>query len=110
MGKDLEDRKRKQDSWERLYSANQDSFENAGEPILAQISIFTDGSKTEEHLGAGYVIYRLGNEIEVNSTRLAEEITVYQAEVLAIKLAVDKLLEIKITEDKYITIYTRKLR
>ena len=106
MGIDLEDTdKRKQDSWEKLYTVNQDSFKNEGEPIPAQISIYTDGSKTEEHVGAGFVIYRQGNEIEINSTRLAEEITVYQAEVLAIKLAVDKFREIRNPEDRYIKIF-----
>ena len=41
-----------------------------------------------------------------NSIRLAEEINVYQAEVLAIKPAVRKLLEIRKTEFKFIKIFS----
>ena len=44
---------------------------------------------TEDHVGARYVMYMQCVEIHTNSTRLPNENTVYQAELLAIKLAVD---------------------
>lgn len=66
-------------------TVNQERFLNTGKPIPAQISIYTESSKTVEHVGAGFVIYRHGWKYTI--THLSEEITIYQAEVLTIKLA-----------------------
>ena len=90
------------DMWGNKYTVNQESFLNTNKPTPAQISIYTDGSKTEDHVGTGYVIYKQGAEIHTNSTRLPNKNTVYQAEVLAIKLAVHKLLEIKVEKDRFV--------
>ena len=73
MGIDLESTDRiNMDMWNNKFTVNLTSFLNIGHPLPAQISIYTDGSKTEDHVGSGYVIYKEGIEIHANSTRLAE--------------------------------------
>ena len=57
------------------YTVNQESFLNTNKPIPAQISTYTDGSKTEDHTGTGYFIYKQGVEIHTNSTRLPNKNT-----------------------------------
>ena len=96
----------KADKWEKLYRVNLESFVHTGPPVHTQVNIYTDGSKTEEHVGSGYVIYHKGEELTNESIRLEEEITVYQAEVLAIKLAVQKLLSIKTQDLKFVKIFS----
>lgn len=75
-------------------------------PILAQINIHTDGSKTDEHVGCGYVIYKGTREISANPIRLPEYCTVYQAEVMAIYLAANEGLCILKPEDTYIKLFS----
>ena len=92
--------------WEKKFTVNEDSFNSTSYPIQGQINIYTDGSKTDEHVGSGYVIYKHEREIESNSTRLSTDITVFQAEVLAIKLAVSNYLCNKSINDRYIKIFS----
>lgn len=54
-----------------------------------ELAVFTDGSKTESGVGAGVFIESLGYE---ESFRLPQHCTVYQAELLGIKKAADRLL------------------
>ena len=68
------------------------------------MKVYTGGSKTDDHVGSGYVIYRKGEELASESIQLEEEITVYQAEVLAIKQAVQTLSNIKAKEHKFVKI------
>ena len=96
----------KTEKWEKFYRVNLESFVHTGPPIHTQVNIYTDGSKTEEHVGSGYVIYYKEEELTSESIRLEEEITVYQAEVLAIKLAAQKMISIKTPEQKYIKIFS----
>ena len=42
--------------WQRNFKLNKESLTNRGFPIQTQINIYTDGSKTEEHVGCGYTI------------------------------------------------------
>ena len=103
LGIDLESTDRiEMDMWGNKYTVNQESFLNTNKPIPAQISIYTDGSKTEDHVETGYVIYKQGVEIHTNSTMLPNKNTVYQAEVLAINLAVEKLLKVKEEKDRFV--------
>ena len=107
MGIDLEGSdKRKQDIWEKQYKVNTDSFKIVGPPIHTQINIYTDGSKTNEHVGSGFVIYRGNLETETHSIRLLAENTVYQAEIFAIKCGAEKLLEVIGKNDKYIKLFS----
>ena len=62
----------------RNYTLNLDSFLTQKYPIQSQINIYTDGSKTDDHVGCGFVIYRGTTEIASSSIRLPEFCTVYQ--------------------------------
>ena len=42
--------------WSRDFYLDKNSFNSTGLPIQSQINIFTDGSKTDEHSGSGFVI------------------------------------------------------
>ena len=88
--------------WEKNYTVNTDFFSCTNYPIQSQINIYTDGSKTDEHVGCGYVIYKGQVEIAADSIRLPEYVTVYQAEVLAMKLAAEEAAEILTPNDLYI--------
>ena len=55
----------------------------------ADYLIFTDGSKTENHVGAGMVAERNSKEIFINIKRLDLECSVFQAELLGILMAAE---------------------
>ncbi|GIX77322.1 uncharacterized protein CDAR_276531 [Caerostris darwini] len=57
------------------------------------IKIFTDGSKMEQKTGSAFAVYQDGEEISHVSVRLNDEATVYLAELNAIDLAVNYVLE-----------------
>ena len=83
--------------WDKSYSINTDSF-RAG--TLTEVSpdavvIYTDGSRTQEEVGSGIVIYKAGGKIQImeEALHLANYNTVFQAEVVAIKSAAEWLLE-----------------
>ena len=40
--------------WHKLYSINVDSSTTNTLPIQSQLKIYTDGSKTKNHVGAGH--------------------------------------------------------
>lgn len=96
----------KTDNWGNLSSVNLESFKNTGPPIHSQINVYTDGSRTEEPVGSRYVTYHKGEELEKESIRLEEETTVFQADVLAIKLSIQRLINIRKTEHKFIKIFS----
>ncbi|XP_067143919.1 uncharacterized protein [Centruroides vittatus] len=52
------------------------------------IKIYTNGSKSEEGVGAAYVVFEDGKEVAVKQYKLDDRCTVFQAELLAIKEAV----------------------
>ena len=92
--------------WDRNFTIDQKSFLKTAMPIQSQINIFTDGSKTSEHVGLGFVKYRNGIEIATNSTRLPDYCTVFQGEVLAIKLATIELTNILTPTDRFIKLFS----
>jgi ribonuclease HI len=53
------------------------------------VSIYTDGSKTEFHVGAGMVAVQNSREIHIETQRLNFECTVLQAELCGIGMAMD---------------------
>jgi len=67
------------------------------------IQIFTDGSKSEEGVGAGIVVFKSGNLINSLKFRLNKRCTNNQAEQLAILRALEFTENIE-TEDKTATI------
>ena len=50
-------------------------------------NVYTDGSKKDDHVGAGVYILHKDNPIASHKVRLPDEATVYQAEMMAIKQA-----------------------
>jgi ribonuclease HI len=55
----------------------------------AEVSIYTDRSKTEHHVGAGMVAVKNSREVHIETQRLNIECTVFQAELCGIGMAVD---------------------
>jgi len=55
----------------------------------ANVIIFTDGSKTENHVGASKFAVKDSREIRMNTHRLSIICTVFQAELYGISMAVD---------------------
>ena len=61
---------------------------------ISDITCFTDGSKMEDSVGAGFVIYRNNNIIKEESLFLGANSTVFQAETVAVLKAASHLQEI----------------
>jgi len=57
-----------------------------GNPI---VSIYTDGSKTENHVGASMVAVKDSTEMHIETQKLNKTCTVFQAELCGIIMAVD---------------------
>ena len=57
-------------NWFKAYHIALNSLNSTSHSPLSQINIFTDGSKTSQHTGAGFVIYRQGVAIAEGSRRL----------------------------------------
>ena len=74
-------------TWLKAYRISLNSFNSASHPLLSKINIFTDGSKTSNHTGAGFVIYREGTLIAEGARRLPTLSTVFKAEITAIQMA-----------------------
>ena len=71
--------------WHKLYTINVDSFITNTLPIQSQLNIYTDGSETKAHVGAGFSIMRGNQVILEGKRRLPDEATVFQAELMVIK-------------------------
>ena len=69
------------------FIVNTESMVYKKRPIETQYNIYTDGSKTENHVGAGFTIMHNKQEITSSSIKLSPNATVFQAEILAIKEA-----------------------
>ena len=74
--------------WKRNYKVNLENMDPKSTPVLAEINIYTDGSKTKEHTGSGSAIYRHKTEKFNGVYRLPSSATVFQAEIYAIKEAI----------------------
>ena len=59
----------------------------------------------DQHVGSGFAIYRGKTLITTGSRRLPFESTVFQAEILAIKIAMIRLNEILQPTDQYIKLF-----
>ena len=89
------------------YTVKQDNLQKE-EMLLTetQVNIYTDGSKTCNHVGSGFVIYIKGKIIAESSIKLSYNASVFQAEVVAIREAVKALDNYKEEEIKYVKIFT----
>ena len=63
--------------------------DTSGEVGQASILIFTDGSKTDSHVGAGMTAVKGSDEIYTGIKRLGQECSVFQAELSGILMAID---------------------
>ena len=72
---------------DKNYITNLESLKTEALPIQSQVNIYTDGSMTSEHVGAGYIIYENHTEIARASIRLSYNTPVFQAEIIAIREA-----------------------
>jgi len=55
----------------------------------ANMRIFTDGSKTENHVGASMVAEKVCKEIHINTQSLNTSCTVFQAELYGVSMTID---------------------
>ena len=80
---------------ELRFTLNTESFvDMSGCQGAVDCNVYTDGSKMNDKVGAGVLILR-GNTTISAKLRLPEYATVYQAEIMAIKLAADLLRPMK---------------
>ena len=61
----------------------------SGEEGLAEVTLYTDGSKTDQHVGAGMVAMKESREIHTESMRLNNDCTVFQVELCGILMVID---------------------
>ena len=73
--------------WHKLYKIDIDSFTSYEMPFQSQINVYTDGSKTDTHVGAGFVIIKNNRTVLAGNRRLPDKATVFEAEVMAIQVA-----------------------
>ena len=64
-------------------------IDTSGSLGKSDFQLFTDGSKTEHHVGAGMVVMKNSKEIHSEIRRLGPDSSVFQAELIGINLAVD---------------------
>ena len=79
---------------EESRDADRDNYirvDLSGTEGTAIVSIYTEGSKTENHVGAGMVAVKNSHEIHTETQRLNSTCTVFQAEFCGIIMAVDWL-------------------
>ena len=70
-----------------------------------QLTIFTDGSRMNDRVGTGYVIYEGTSEYDNGSYSLSPHSTVFQAELVAILLAARHVLrEARSLRPRYVKI------
>ena len=80
--------------WDRTYTVNTASFDgHRKHRTHSEYTVYTDGSKTNEGTGAGFIIYHHRDVVIYNSIKLNDECTVFQAELLAIRSACTYLME-----------------
>ena len=87
--------------WEKLYEVEEKSYTTATKPMGAQINLYTDGSKEDEHTACGFTINRYNTERAANSIRSPNYTSVYQAEVLDIRLAMIPIRQPLDEEDRF---------
>ena len=92
----------------KLFKISTDSFHGGNKHLKrSQFNIYTDGRKLEGKCGAGYLIYKYRKQIYANSAQLPQVCTVFQAEILGIKIACEQLLdEFDTYKPRYIKIFS----
>ena len=94
---------------EKLYKINKASLGVNNNKYLSksQVNIYTDGSKIDDGVGSGYVVYQGKAVIGEDGSPLNKESTVFQAELEAIRWAADFLAgSEKVKHIKYVKIFS----
>ena len=91
-----------------LFRVIRDSFSGANKyRQLSQINIYTDGSKSNTKVGAGYAIFEGSNLYDSASLTLPEYSTVFQAEVAAILRAAETVMDDRTSlRPRYVKIFS----
>lgn len=93
-------------NWFKAYRISQDSLNSTTHTPLSQFNIFTDGSQTNQHTGAGFVIYHEGIIIAEGTRRLPPLTMVFQAEITAIQMAAHALPLLLLPTDRFVKKFT----
>jgi ribonuclease HI len=95
----------KEDVFDRHFCINLDSFDGLRKHRQhAEYTIYTDGSRTKDGTGSGFVLYHKKTQIDTRSYALHANATVFQAEVHAIKKACQFLNSSDAIHPRYIKI------
>ena len=92
--------------WKRNYKVNLEDMNPKSTPVLAEINIYTDGSKTKDHTGSGFAIYRHKTEKFNGIYRLPGNATAFQAEIYAIKEAIREYSILRLQNEKQVKLFT----
>ena len=91
--------------WNKHYKVNTDSFDGKRKHVTrSEYTIYTDGSKIDNQVGAGAVIYHKNNLITTIKTKLPDTATVFQAELLGIKSGCEFFFNNSVHKPKYVKI------
>ena len=72
--------------WNKSYTVNTDSFDGKRKHVTrSEYTIYTDGSKIDNRVGEGAVIYHKNKIIATAQAQLPDSATVFQAELIGIK-------------------------
>jgi ribonuclease HI len=82
--------------WEKSFHINLDSFDGHKKHRKhSEYTAYTDGSKTVDGTGAGFVIYHKNEVLSYESIKLNDNASVFQAEITAIRYAANYLYTLK---------------
>ena len=74
---------------------------------MSEYNVYTDGSRIDGQCGAGFSIYKYKTNIASNCANLPTTSTVFQAEIIGIKLACEELIKIQEERNvKYVKIFS----
>ena len=92
---------------DKQYIVTIDSIKGVKKPILAQLNVYTDGSKTGQGAGAGFVIIAGKDKIQyTKSINLDDKASIFQAELIAITEAANYISNEYLDSRKYIKIFS----
>ena len=84
-----------------------DDDQGREKPKLSQINVFTDGSKSDTGVGAGYVVMKGKHTvIQAESIRLSKDASIFQAEAIAVQQAAAFLYNHFSPSYKYVRFFT----
>ena len=81
---------------EKKFNVNLESFDGKMKHLrMSEYNVYTDGSRIDGQCGAGYSIYKYKTNIASNCANLPTTSTVFQAEIIGIKLACEELTKMQ---------------